>query len=61
MEKLIKETNQIIADMGAGNLAEANNKLVQDLVKSTNKEQIEEIQSKINLINMRIRLDMESK
>lgn len=24
MEKLIKETNQIIADMGAGNLAETN-------------------------------------
>ena len=57
MEKLINETNKIIADMGAGNLAEANNKLVQDLVKSTNKEQIEEIQSKINLINMRIRLE----
>lgn len=61
MEKLIKETNQIIADMGAGNLAETNNKLVQELVNSANEEQIEEIQSKINLINMRIRLDMESK
>jgi len=61
MEKLINETNQIIAEMGAGNLAEANNKLVQDLVNSTDKEQIEEIESKINLINMRIRLDMESK
>lgn len=61
MEKLIKETNQIIAEIGAGNLAEANNKLVQELVNSANEEQIEAIESKINLINMRIRLDMESK
>ena len=58
MEKLIKETNQIIADMGAGNLAEANNKLVQKLVNSASEEQIEEIGSKINLINMRIALDL---
>lgn len=61
MEKLINETNQIIAEIGAGNLAEANNKLVQELVNSASEEQIEAIESKINLINMRIRLDMESK
>ena len=58
MEKLIKETNQIIADMGVGNLAEANNQLVRDLVQAKNEEEIEEIGSKINLINMRIALDL---
>lgn len=61
MEKLIKETNQIIVDMGAGNLAEANNKLLERLVSADNPKEQDKIQSDINLLNMRIRLDMESK
>ena len=61
MEKLINETNKIIADMGAGNIAETNNKLLERLVSADNPKEQDKIQSDINLLNMRIRLDMESK
>ena len=58
MEKLINDVNEILSDLKTTNLAEANNQLVRDLVQAKNEEEIKEIASKINLINMRIALDL---
>lgn len=60
MEKLINDVNKILSDLKTTNLAEANNQLVRDLVQANNEEEIKEIESKINLINMRIALDLEN-
>lgn len=46
--------------MGAGSIVEANNKLVEKLVSTENKDEQDKIQSDINLLNIRIRLDMEN-
>ena len=43
------------------NCAETNNKLLERLVSADNPKEQDKIQSDINLLNMRIRLDMESK
>jgi len=58
MENLINDANKILSDLKTTNLADANNKLVEKLVNANSEEEIKEIESKIDLINMRIALDL---
>jgi len=58
MEKLIEDVNEILSVLKTTNLAYANNKLVEKLVNANSEEEIKEIERKINLINMRIALDL---